>query len=266
MSHSEMLRKRSFRGALPFTLIELLVVVAIVAVLMSMLLPGLSNAKAIAGRISCGGKLKQLALAGISYTADNKEFFTYGGYAWNEGSNQISWDSLLYGYDGRRGIEPASYVSSAQPPLYKCSIDPGRWGTWATRSYSMNAASWTNASGFNPPSDSPSNIRGLTCASGYGYGVTDPWSLPLLRVKRPSRLIMITEYFRDSNILGLASGCCVNSPYSQTQYFGVSHLGRFNYAFVDGHLDILRQADTVAPLGGSLTKPYGIWDRDTQGF
>lgn len=94
-----------------FTLIELMVVIAVIVVLMAILLPTLSQARAQAKRVHCASSLRQTGMALLNYANDNSGFGPYTHrdatpwnddpsrwrYTWNSKTEYTQW-GLLFPY------------------------------------------------------------------------------------------------------------------------------------------------------------------------
>ena len=68
-NHNKISRRRGQGG---FTLVELLVVIAVIALLVSILVPALGMAKDTAKRIFCSANLRSLSVAAIHYSEEQK--------------------------------------------------------------------------------------------------------------------------------------------------------------------------------------------------
>lgn len=134
-----------------FTLIELLVVVAIIAILASLLLPGLALAKEKASRTACVNNNKQLSLAMIMYADDNRDQMPWPNWGNDYGPG---W---LYSPVGGRAPDPLKtnefksieegrywpYLKERR--AYNCPLDRTNHVSWQKRSqrissYIMNGA------------------------------------------------------------------------------------------------------------------------------
>ncbi len=161
-----------------FTLIELLVVVAIIALLISILLPSLSRAREQARRVTCLTNLRSISTSCLIYAAGNRGILpaeadypsadgnacsNIGGLATSadsalpatgSGSNPRSYYKLLGGGSGKAAMQPKQFICpSAVTTLQHLPkgtvIEYQQAGVWKPR-YDFNGGKTTTAGASTP--------------------------------------------------------------------------------------------------------------------
>jgi prepilin-type N-terminal cleavage/methylation domain-containing protein len=130
-----------------FTLVELLVVIGIIALLVSILMPALSKARAQAQRVVCASNIRQLAIAATIYVKDNNGWLPYV-CAGNIPIDQPGWLYTRGKLSSPRKAEDvassALYKVLRTPKVFRCPADvdgtddPFPNSVYPLTSYTMN--------------------------------------------------------------------------------------------------------------------------------
>ena len=212
-----------------FTLIELLVVIAIIAILASMLLPALNQARAKAQAIKCVSNLKQWTLSFANYSDDNNDFFI-----------PIYQKTL----DSSPRQKHWLYFASPVAQYFLNGVTSGTVEKWRRSGTAINACPSHSPHKVNLGGDIRSwryysfmasgMVTNNTKISSNKDGASDEArSLKMPQVKSPSKIVYISDTV--DQVVGQSNG----TYYSLTSYpnrIGGVHNGRANIMWCDGHV------------------------------
>jgi prepilin-type N-terminal cleavage/methylation domain-containing protein/prepilin-type processing-associated H-X9-DG protein len=244
---------RNPRRRCGFTLIELLVVIAIIAILVSMLLPVLSKAKESGRSVVCKSNLRQLAYGSLMYLDENNDYlpwcgdvdrnrgpdWVFGGQDDPAERRPIEWKKPGYGFHAESGsiftyvtglarVTPHRDSYTNVFPIYRCPSS-GAVGRAQRVNFSLNGQ-------IDGRPDDP-RLSG----AGIRYsGVVNPAQKILLVNEDPATM---------KNAAFHAGGTAIRGKF-------LTHNGRINLAFVDGHEESMKGKRVLDIQQGTLARMY----------
>lgn len=208
-----------------FTLVELLFIIAIIAILVSLLLPALRNARERGQEISCKSRMRQSGFAFSSYAVDNggwipAVYYNTTACSWLPGGPYTNADTNWSWKLAEQGYVPVP-TTFKNPTVTICPLHYARKYSAAYPSFGMNSYM-----GFRPTSttsqDCPKNM---------------------LKLKKVTTNVLIADGVTDAN--GDSNSYpAVSGPY-HARYMSTRHFNGSNILYLDMHAGWKKWVDTL---------------------
>ncbi|MBN2559755.1 MAG: prepilin-type N-terminal cleavage/methylation domain-containing protein [Phycisphaerae bacterium] len=219
-----MSRRGRFHSCLGFTLIELLVVMTIIAVLLAILIPALSAARAQGICTKCLSNMRQAGLALGMYALDNEEYMPASACPSAEANIENYWLWILQRYSEQPLIAQCP-ADKTDRPFLDWSDPPEDRGTWAGYRWSSYAVNFSLV-------PTPQNPHEYNC---------------LKKIRRPDAVVYLAAIRCGE---GFDSGDHIHSDLwegledPKQEVAWDRHRGKSNYLFTDGHVETLHWTRT----------------------
>ena len=220
-----------------FTLIELLVVMGIIAILASLFMPMIGMTRNTAQSAQCKSNLRQLGLAFMTRSTDNKGF--YPDFRWQEQIQDYlnpEGKVLIY-YDGTNPSLEFKPARCAAAPKKNVSGYP------LSVTYSYTGVYYISTS---PPHANPLLV--FFAMQVWAWGLPTNYPYPVIRearITRPSEKCILSEYWSTSARQNWGSDQLNDRRATPV------HKALANFMFVDGHVQTL-QVPASATLASSM--------------
>lgn len=241
-------RQRACRERRAFTLIELLVVVAIIAVLVSILLPSLSRARSQANAVACLSNIRQSAMILNLYAQENESLMVVADMPTGVASARRAWtyNTIQGGY--MRAGGGAGYLLGKVP--YSCPLGYVEKSVYA---------GWQQGYGINVNGRYEGQVVSALVRRYYGTsGIID--CLKSTSVEAPGRFVLLADCFDiwiRNNIAGAprVQRAWLDRSVGTTAIWA-RHQGMANVVFMDAHAETLKPSVIITSLEGSGSVGY----------
>jgi prepilin-type N-terminal cleavage/methylation domain-containing protein/prepilin-type processing-associated H-X9-DG protein len=261
--------RRGVQRCPAFTLVELLVVIGIIAMLISILMPALTRARAAAMTAQCASNLRQVGQAFAIYASENDQYLPPAeGFDETVGANRtVRWWTTLVANNYLKGTGTVALnnnnkksTMSGPSRLLQCpadaTVDPNK--------------------GVEASGQGSSYVANLAVLSGANDGSSSAYHPPvkLVRVRNAATRIVLTEKRSTGNkwMVGLTSSIDPANPWMAQRLIdhvfgphgGAGAAGRINVLFADFHVDTLPTQEVIQPAvdavnGVSPVDPQELW-------